>query len=119
MRKIVKASLAAAALAGAGAAAAAPAQAGVNFSIGVGAPYYAPRYYAPPPRYYGPPPGYDCYGPYYYDRCGYQVYGEPVFYNGFWINNAPYRYYGGRREFWVHDGWHSDVRFGGRGHWHR
>ena len=109
MKTFVKTALAAAALAGTVLAAAAPAQAAVGFSFGFGAPAYGPRYYGPPPAYY------DCYGPYYYNRCGYPVYGDPVFYDGIWFNSAPYRSYGGHREFWVHNGWHSDVRVGGRG----
>ena len=101
MKKIFKAALAAAVIAGAGGAAV-PAEAAVGFSFGFSTPGYG---------YRAPPPAYNCYGPYYYARCGYSVWGGPVFYNGFWFNSVPYREYRGRREFWIHHGWRGDVRF--------
>jgi hypothetical protein len=90
--------------------AAAPASAHVGVSVNLG--LYGPPV-APPP----PPPAYGlpeyCYGPGYYTACSYPVYGEPVFWNGFWFNGAPYRTMRGRREFWVNGGWHVARARGG------
>lgn len=117
MKTILKAALGVAMLAGATAAATAPAEARVGVFLNFG----GPGYYGPPaPPYYGPPRPYydDCYGPYFAPRCDYPAYYGPVFYDGFWVNSPRYREFHGRREFWVRNGWHSDVRFrsGGPGH---
>jgi hypothetical protein len=126
MKRFAKLALGAVLMAGAATAMATPADARVSIGIGIGVPgggYYGPAYrynaycdpYSP---YYDP---YDCrgYGPseYWYD---------PVFIGGEWFY-GPHRYreWGGRREFWVHGGWHHDEWRGGarpdwRGHgdWH-
>jgi hypothetical protein len=108
MKTFSKAILGSLLLAGAAVALAAPAEARVGVSVNLG--LFAP---APPvvtPAY--ALPAY-CYGPYYHAHCAYPAYGEPVFWNGYWYNNAPYRVIRGRREFWVHGGWH-DARGGFR-----
>lgn len=106
MKTLTKAILGSLMVAGAAVAAAAPASAGVGVSVNLGL-FGPPVVAAPPP----PPSAYVmpeyCYGAYYYANCGFQVYGEPVFWNGYWYNNAPYRVIRGRREFWVNGGWHD------------
>jgi hypothetical protein len=80
---------------------AAPAEARVGVSVNLGV--FAPP---PPPAPAYALPGY-CYDAYYYANCGYQVWGEPVFWNGYWYPNPRYRFIRGRREFWVSGGWHE------------
>src|SRR5215469_4189731 len=90
MKTFAKTVLGSLMVAGAAVAMAAPASAGVGVSVNLGL-FGPPVVAAPPP----PPPAYVappyCYGAYYYANCGFQVYGEPVFWNGYWYNNAPYR----------------------------
>lgn len=88
-------------LAGAALAGSAPAYAGVGVSVNLG--LFGPPV-PPPPAYVMPQ---YCYGPYYYAACRYQPWGEPVFWNGAWYNNAPFRMVRGHREFWVNGGWHE------------
>ncbi len=106
MKILTKTVLGSLMVAGAAVATAAPASAGVGVSVNLGL-FGPPVVAAPPP----PPPAYVapayCYGDYYYANCGFQVYGDPVFWNGYWYNNAPYRVIRGRREFWVNGGWHD------------
>ena len=106
MKVFSKAVLASLMVAGAAIATAAPASAGVGVSVNLGL-FGPPVVVAPPP----PPPAYVapayCYGAYYYANCGFQIYGDPVFWNGDWYSNAPYRIIRGRREFWVNGGWHE------------
>jgi hypothetical protein len=104
MKTFTKIALGAAMLAGAAITATAPAEARVGVVLNLGIP--APVVVAPVRP--------DCYGPRYYDACAYPVYSERVFWNGAWFDHAPYRMIGGRREFWVHGGWHP-ARVGGRG----
>ena len=89
-------------LTGAALATAVPAEArvGVSVNFGLFAPAVpvvrAPAYVLP--EY--------CYGPGYVVACSYPVYGEPVFWNGYWYPNPRYRFVRGRREFWINGGWH-------------
>jgi hypothetical protein len=85
-------------LAGAAVTSAVPAQARVGVSVNLG--LFAPAVPV------APAPGY-CYGPGYAAACTYPTYGEPVFWNGYWYPNPRYRVIRGRREFWVHGGWHE------------
>lgn len=117
MKTLTKAVVGSLMAAGAAVATAAPASAGVGVNLNLG--LFAP---APPP----PPavPAY-CYGAYYYANCGFQVYDQPVFWNGYWYNNARFRMVRGHREFWVNGGWHEarerdhDDRDRGRDRDHR
>jgi hypothetical protein len=103
MKTISKAALASLMVAGAAVATAAPAEARIGVSINLG--LFAPAVpVAPAPVYVLPS---YCYGSTYYANCGYRVYGEPVFWNGYWYPNPSYRIVGGRREFWIHGGWHE------------
>ncbi len=80
--------------------------------------------YGPPPPYYGPGPYgagvvYDDPCMTDEDYCDYAYYEGPIWFEGTWYS-GPHRWRdagGGHREFWVHGGWHSDVRVGGGGHW--
>lgn len=112
MKILTKALVGSVMVAGAAAAAATPASARVGVTVNLGL-FGPPVVAAPPPA--PVVPAY-CYGAYYYANCGFEVYGEPVFWNGYWYNNAPYRVIRGRREFWVNGGWH-DAR--GRGDFDR
>jgi hypothetical protein len=127
MKKIVKLALGALMLAGTAATVGtAPANAGVSVGIGIGGP-----------GYYGP--GWRCgrwhYNPY---RCGYGAYYDPgyyddayydgpVFLDGAWFNGPlRWRWWGGHRQFWWHNGWRigtgwrsggfHDRGWGGHGH---
>ncbi len=101
-------------LAGSFALTAMPAAAHVGISVNLG--LFGPP--VPPP----PPPAYVlpeyCYGPGYYTACAWPAYREPVYWNGYWYNDAPYRVVRGRREFWVKGGWHV-ARPRGRGEFRR
>lgn len=103
MKILTKALVGSVMVAGAAAAAATPASARVGVTVNLGL-FGPPVVAAPPPA--PVVPAY-CYGAYYYANCGFQVYGDPVFWNGYWYNNAPYRVIRGRREFWVNGGWHD------------
>ena|SRR5436305_189226 len=103
MKTFSKAVLASMIVAGAATATAVPAEARIGVSVNLG--FFAPVVPVAPAPVYALP-GY-CYGPYYYNNCAYRVYGEPVFWNGYWYPNPPYRLIRGRREFWVHGGWHE------------
>jgi hypothetical protein len=116
MKMFSKAVLGSLILAGTAVAVAVPAEARVGVSVNLGLFAPAPPVVVPAPAY--APAGY-CYGPYYYTNCGYAVYGEPVFWGGYWYNNAPYRFVRGRREFWVNGGWHANIRIGERGRFRR
>ncbi len=94
--------------------AATPAAAHVGVSVNFG--LFGPPLPPPPAPAYVVPEY--CYGPGYYTACAYPVYEEPVYWNGFWFSNAPYRMARGRREFWVHGGWHA-ARPRGRGEYRR
>jgi hypothetical protein len=101
MKTISMAALASLMLVGAAVATAAPAEARIGVSVNLG--LFAPAVpVAPAPVYVLP--GY-CYGPSYYANCGYRVYGDPVFWNGYWYPNPAYRIVRGRREFWIDGGW--------------
>ena len=116
MKTFSKAVLGSLLLAGAAVATAVPAEARVGLSIGLGvfAPPVVVAPAPPPPAPVYAMPEY-CYGPAYYTYCSYPVYGEPVYWNGYWYSNAPYRVIGGRREFWVRGGWHEvEGGFAGR-----
>ncbi len=113
MKTIAKTILGTVMLAGAAIAVAAPASAGFAVGVGVG---YGPGYYGaavcnPYSRYYNP---YACDDEYYV--------GPPLYIDGFWYDRPMRsRWYGGHREFWVHNGWrHGDFYRGGgnfyRGH---
>ncbi len=62
----------------------------------------------------------------YYDRdpcdyddayCSYPVYDGAIQYSGEWYGGRHrYRDHDGRREYWVHDGWHHAETEGGRRH---
>jgi hypothetical protein len=85
----------------AAAATAAPANAGVAVGVNIGVPGVAVGYG------YGNP----CYRPYAYRPayCRYPVYGGPLFVNGGWYREPIYyRYEGGARFFWLHNGWVRD-----------
>lgn len=115
MKTALKAIVGAAALSIAALTAPAPAHAAVDVYFGFGAP--ARPYYPPYRPYYRP---YDpCYDRYYRPAyCALPVYYGPIFLGGAWVNGPHhYRMIGGRREFWVHDGWHA-ARFH-RGGFHR
>lgn len=120
MNTIAKTIFATVMLAGAATAFAAPASAGFSIGFGFGPGYYAP----PPPRpYYGAAvcdPYSRYYNPY---ACDDEYYvGPPLYIDGYWYDRPMRsRWYGGHREFWVHDGWrHGDFYRGGgnfyRGH---
>lgn len=121
MKIIAKATLGALMLAGTAFAVSAPASAGFSIGIGVGPGYYGPAYYGrsvcdPRSRYFNP---------YYCDDYDY-YYGPPLFIGGYWYDRPlRSRWYGGHREFWVHDRWyrHDGWRGGrferGRGDWGR
>jgi hypothetical protein len=87
----------------------ASAQAGIAFGPGgpdylLGDPCDYYEYYdeAPP---WGLPP----------DYCDYPVYYEPVFYGGYWYRGPIYyRWYRGRRLFWLHGKWRGDEWRGPR-----
>jgi hypothetical protein len=106
MNTISKLALGGLMLAGAAAATTAPASAGVVVGVNFGVPGLA--------VYGGYPYGYPnvCYRPYWYRPAwcgGYQVYGEPLFVDGGWYTSPVYyRYYGGARYFWLHNGWVAD-----------
>lgn len=109
MKSIAKRVLGALVLAGTAAIFAAPASAGVSFGIAVG------------PGYYGPPAGAVCnpysryYNPYYCDDYDF-YYGPPIWFDGAWYSGPlRSRWYGGHREFWVHDGWRYSDRYRGGG----
>lgn len=112
MKTFAKAVLGSVMLTGAAIGAAIPAQARVSVSLNLG--LFAPAVPAP---VVAPLPGY-CYGPTYYAACTHPVYSTPVFWDGIWFNNAPYRIVGGRREFWVHGGWHT-AQVGGHASFRR
>ena len=113
MKILTKAVLASLMLTGAAVAMAAPAEARVGVSVNLG--LFAPPPPVPAPAYLLPA---YCYGPYYYANCSYPAWREPVFWNGYWYTNPPYRFVRGRREFWVNGGW-RDVRIRERGGWRR
>lgn len=103
MKLTAKAALGALMFAGASIALAAPASAQVDFGISFGygdglsgfdpCDYYD-YYDAPPP--WGLPE----------DYCDYPVYFEPVFFDGYWYRGPIYyRWYHGRRVFWLNGGW--------------
>jgi len=108
MKFIAKAALGALMLAGSAAVVATPASAGWSFGVGVGPGFYGPPAYArgycdPYSRYYDP---------YYCDDYDY-YYGPPLFIDGYWFDGPiRSRWYGGHRQFWVHNGW----RGGGSGY---
>ena len=107
MKKITKYALGALMLAGTAVGLTQPASAGVSVGIGIGIP--GPAYYGPA---YACDPYYDSYDPY---GCG-AYYSGPVFIDGVWFNGPlRWRFWGGRREFWTHGGWHvgSGWREGG------
>ena len=112
MNKISMAALSAMLLAGAAVLAVQPARAdsGVGFSFGYDGDgsfndpcdYYDYYDEAPP---WGLPP----------DYCDYPVYSEPVYFGGYWYRGPIYyRWYHGRRLFWLHGGWHEDGWRGAR-----
>ena len=121
MKHFAKIALTAMLLAGTAAAVTAtPAEARVSIGIGIGGggyyggPYYGPGYYGPAPycdrysRFYDP---YRCNAAYYDD-----YYDDPIFFDGAWLNGPyRYRYFGGRPEFFINGGWHSNVGFGSGG----
>ncbi len=110
MKMISKAILGSLVLTGAGLATAIPAEARIGVSVNLG--LFAPAVpVAPAPAYVLP--GY-CYGPAYLAGCTYPVYGERVFWNGYWYPNPRYRVIRGRPEFWVGGGWH-EARIRGQG----
>ncbi len=112
MKRIAKLALGAVLMAGTAFAVATPAAARVSVGIGIG----VPGYYGPPPRYAVCDPYSRYYDPYYCGDYDY-YYGPPLFIDGFWFNNGGrYRDYDGRREYWVHGGWHG-YSGGGGGHW--
>lgn len=93
MNMIVKSSLVAMLLAGAATIAPTAGMAGVDVTVGIGAPVYAPA------------PGYVAYdGPMYYD---------PIYFGGAWYH-GPYRWrvVHGERVFWVDGGWHRNEWVG-------
>jgi hypothetical protein len=103
MKTIAKLALGALMLTGTAAATAAPADAGVRVGISVGVPGIAVGY------------GNPCYRPYAY-RPGYcyPAYSQPLFIDGGWYREpVNFRYYGGQRYFWIHNGWQRD-----RDDWH-
>jgi hypothetical protein len=106
-------------LAGAAVALTVPASAGFAIGVDVGPGYYGP----PAPDYYGAAvcnPYSRYYNPYVCDDEYYD--GPPLYIDGYWYDQPMRsRYYGGHREFWVHDSWrHGDFYRGGgnfyRGH---
>lgn len=118
MKTIAKTILGAAMLAGAAAIVATPASAGFSFGIGIGPGYYGP----PPPRYYGRAicdPYSRWYDPYYCGSYDY-YYGPPVWFDGYsYSGPLRSRWYDGRREFWIHDGWRYSDRYRGGGRFAR
>lgn len=97
MKKIAKFALGALMLAGTTAMLAEPAAAHVSVGIGIGIP--GPGYYPYPRR---------ACDPYYCDA----YYDGSVFIGGAWYNgHYPWRYWGGHRQFWFHNGWHDGSRF--------
>jgi hypothetical protein len=104
MNRIAKAVLGTLMLAGAAVAVATPASAewSVGFSVG-------PTWVPPPRHYYGAGtcnPYSRYYDPYYCDDYEY-YYGPPLYFGGTWYDRPlRSRWYGGHREFWVHDRWY-------------
>ena len=95
MNMIMKSSLVAVLLAGAAAMVPTAGIAGVDVSVGIGAPVYAPG------------PGYSPYDG--------QVYYDPIYFGGAWYH-GPYRWrvVHGQRVFWVDGGWHRNEWRGRR-----
>jgi len=117
MKKIAKTLLGTLVLAGTAVAVAVPASAGFSIGIGVG-----PGYYGPPPYGYGRAvcdPYSRTYNPYYCDD--YEFYdGPPLFIDGYWTSGPlRSRWYGGHREFWVHNGWRYSDGYHGGGRFYR
>jgi len=93
----------------------------------------APGYYDGYADYGGPGGGYYDDGYYDYAGGGYcdawgcpdgyydmPLYYGSVYYGGSWFNGPHYyRDYGGRRQYWIHGGWHSDGWRGARPSWWR
>jgi hypothetical protein len=104
MNRIAKAVLGTLMLAGTAIAVATPASAGWSIGFGVG-----PAWVPPPRHYYGPgtcDPYNRYYDPYYCDDYEY-YYGPPLYIGGYWYDRPlRSRWYGGHREFWVHDRWY-------------
>ncbi len=138
MNRIAKAVLGTLMLAGTAVAVATPASAGWSVGFGVG-----PAWVPPPRHYYGAgtcDPYSRYYDPYYCDDYEY-YYGPPLYVGGYWYDRPlRSRWYGGHREFWVHDRWYrhdgwdrgrfyrhygdwghdrGDWGHGGRGDWGR
>jgi hypothetical protein len=77
----------------------APANAGVAVGVTIGTPAVAVRV------------GNPCFKPWRFRPayCGYPVYGQPLFVDGVWYREPVYvRTVGGRRYFWLHNGWVRD-----------
>jgi hypothetical protein len=86
-------------LAGAMLGLAVPANAGVAVGVTVGTPGVAVRV------------GNPCFKPYRFRPayCGYPAYGRPLFVDGAWYREPVYvRTVGGRKYFWLHNGWVRD-----------
>jgi len=83
----------------AGAAASAPANAGVTVDVNFGLPTVSVGYYGNP-----------CLRPLpYRPAYCYPVYNEPIHFGGGWYRGPVYyRYDGGARYFWIHNGWFRD-----------
>lgn len=106
MKTIAKTILGAVMLAGTAAALTTPASAGFSVGIAVGPSYYGRAACDPRSRYYDP---------YYCDDYDY-YYGPPVYWDGYYYGGPlRSRWYGGRREFWVRNGWRYSDRYHGGG----
>lgn len=108
MKTTAKALLGALLLAGASFTSAS-AQIDVGISFGSDVPYgfdpcdYYDYYNEPPP--WGLPD----------DYCDYPVYFEPVYFDGYWYQGPIYyRWYHGKRKYWLHGGWREDGWHGSR-----
>ena len=100
MKTIAKLALGGILLAGAAGTAVAPAEAGLAIGVNVGVPGVNVAYYGPNPcaRPFAFRPAY-CY----------PVYNQPIFFGGgFYREPVYFRYEGGARYFWIHNGWVRD-----------